>query len=136
MAAVSARGLDEHVRERLRVRAARHGRSTEAEIRAILADAASEPTPSNGRYGIERLPAGSRRDLQSATAAEVFSAFADHVLPFEAEAAAEYAGIVSRREHAGTRIDGFDAQISSLCRTRRDFGDAQTSGTSRTPAST
>lgn len=69
-------------------------------------------------YGIERLPAGYRKDLLSATAAEIFSAFADHVLPFDAEAAAEYAVIVSRRERAGAPIDGFDAQISAICQTR------------------
>ena len=48
MAAVSVRDLDESVRERLRVRAARHGRSMEAEIRAILTDAVTPPTDSNG----------------------------------------------------------------------------------------
>ena len=36
MAAVSIRDLDDWVRERLRIRAARHGRSMEAEMRAIL----------------------------------------------------------------------------------------------------
>ncbi len=44
MAALSIRDLDDEVRQRLRVRAARHGRSMEAEIRAILADAVSEPS--------------------------------------------------------------------------------------------
>ena len=43
LAAVSIRNLDERVKERLRIRAARHGRSMEAEIRAILADAVSRP---------------------------------------------------------------------------------------------
>jgi plasmid stability protein len=43
LAAVSVRNLDERVKERLRVRAARHGRSMEAEIRAILTDAVSRP---------------------------------------------------------------------------------------------
>lgn len=70
------------------------------------------------RYGIERLPADSHKNQLSATAAEVFSAFADHVLPFDAEAAAVYAVIVSRRARAGTPVVGFDAQISSICRTR------------------
>lgn len=42
MAAVSIRDLDDGVRDRLRVRAARNGRSMEAEIRAILADAVGE----------------------------------------------------------------------------------------------
>jgi antitoxin FitA len=36
VAAVSIRDLDDSVREKLRVRAARHGRSMEAEMRAIL----------------------------------------------------------------------------------------------------
>lgn len=48
MAAVSIRGLDDGVRERLRVRAAEHGRSMEAEIRAILTDAVSPPTAPTG----------------------------------------------------------------------------------------
>lgn len=50
MAAVSIRDLDDQVKERLRVRAARHGRSMEAEIRAILADAVSEPSASEGLF--------------------------------------------------------------------------------------
>lgn len=43
MAAVSIRNLDDVVRERLRVRAAAHGRSMEAEMRAILIEAVQEP---------------------------------------------------------------------------------------------
>ncbi len=43
MAAISVRDLDDDVRDRIRVRAARHGRSMEAEIRAILTDAVREP---------------------------------------------------------------------------------------------
>lgn len=43
MAALSIRGLDDDVRERLRIRAARHGRSMEAEIRVILVDAVRDP---------------------------------------------------------------------------------------------
>lgn len=42
MAAISVRDLDEEVAARLKVRAARHGRSMEAEVRAILASAVSE----------------------------------------------------------------------------------------------
>jgi plasmid stability protein len=44
VAAMSIRNLDERVMELLRIRAARHGRSTEAEVRAILADAVREPS--------------------------------------------------------------------------------------------
>lgn len=43
MAAVSVRGLDDGVKERLRIRAASNGRSMEAEIRAVLAEAVREP---------------------------------------------------------------------------------------------
>ncbi len=43
MADISVRNLDRRVKEKLRVRAARHGRSMEAEIRAILEDAVREP---------------------------------------------------------------------------------------------
>jgi antitoxin FitA len=39
MAAITVRDLDDRVREQLRVRAARHGRSMEAEVRLILEDA-------------------------------------------------------------------------------------------------
>lgn len=39
MAGINVRNLDEHVKQRLRVRAARHGRSMEAEARAILTEA-------------------------------------------------------------------------------------------------
>lgn len=45
---MSIRGLDERVKERLRVRAARHGRSMEAEARAILTEAVSEPGDGGG----------------------------------------------------------------------------------------
>ena len=48
MAALSIRNLDDHVRERLRLRAAAHGRSMEAEIRDILTEAVSEPSESRG----------------------------------------------------------------------------------------
>jgi len=48
VAAVSIRNLDDSVRERLRVRAAAHGRSMEAEMRAILADAVREPSDDDG----------------------------------------------------------------------------------------
>lgn len=42
MAALSVRDLDDSVKEKLRLRAARHGRSMEAEIRLILTAAATE----------------------------------------------------------------------------------------------
>ncbi len=43
LASISVRNLKDDVKERLRIRAAHHGRSMESEIRAILAEAVSEP---------------------------------------------------------------------------------------------
>ena len=51
MAAVSIRNLDDTVRERLRIRAAAHGRSMEAEMRAILVEAVREPGDDQGVLG-------------------------------------------------------------------------------------
>lgn len=48
MAAVTIRNLDDRVKERLRVRAAGHGRSMESEIRAILAEAVCGPGDRDG----------------------------------------------------------------------------------------
>jgi plasmid stability protein len=50
VAALSTRGLDDGVRERLRIRAAQHGRSMEAEIRAILVDAVRDPVPATSLF--------------------------------------------------------------------------------------
>ncbi len=48
MAAITVRNLDDNVKHRLRVRAARHGRSMEAEVRAILVEVvAEEEVPQN-----------------------------------------------------------------------------------------
>ncbi len=50
MSAVSIRNLDDRVKERLQVRAAQHGRSMEAEMRAILTEAVSEPGEDAGLF--------------------------------------------------------------------------------------
>jgi plasmid stability protein len=48
VATLTIRGLDDETKARLRVRAARHGRSMEAEVRAILEDALPSQQPSSG----------------------------------------------------------------------------------------
>jgi antitoxin FitA len=48
MATLTVRGLDDATKTRLRVRAAHHGRSMEAEVRAILEDALPSETTSSG----------------------------------------------------------------------------------------
>jgi toxin FitB len=70
------------------------------------------------RYGLERMAEGRRRDRLRTAAEEVFTAFSDYILPFDADAAAHYALVVARREGMGLPIEGFDAQIAAICRTR------------------
>jgi plasmid stability protein len=50
MAALSIRNLDETVKRQLQVRAAQHGRSMEAEARAILIEAVSAPVDTAGLF--------------------------------------------------------------------------------------
>jgi toxin FitB len=70
-------------------------------------------------YGIERLADGRRKQVLRSTAEEVFADFSERVLAFDAEAAVVYATIVSGRDRAGLPIDGFDAQIASICTVHR-----------------
>ncbi len=51
MATLTIRGLDEETKARLRMRAARHGRSMEAEVRSILEEALPAQRPSGGLGG-------------------------------------------------------------------------------------
>lgn len=50
MGAISIRNLDDDIKQRLRLRAAGHGRSMEAEVRAILADAVADPDTADGLF--------------------------------------------------------------------------------------
>ena len=50
MAAISVRNLDDRVKERLRIRAAHHGRSMESEIRAIIEEAVRESDDADGLF--------------------------------------------------------------------------------------
>jgi plasmid stability protein len=67
LSALSIRNLDDQIKERLRVRAARHYRSMEAEVRAIVTDAVAElgearwPVP--GDHGPLRGQGGVELDL-------------------------------------------------------------------------
>jgi antitoxin FitA len=78
---MSIRNLDDHVLERLRVRAARHGRSMEAEVRAILVDAVREPDggPNLGQAIMERFAGlgGVELDLPRREAAARAAEFGD-----------------------------------------------------------
>ena len=52
MADISIRNLDDSVRDRLRVRAASHGRSMESEVRVILTEAVTEPRERAGLVAV------------------------------------------------------------------------------------
>jgi plasmid stability protein len=72
VAALSIRNLDEVVKRRLQVRAASHGRSMEAEVRAILIEAVREPADSAGLFTevLDRFGALGGVDLELAERSE------------------------------------------------------------------
>ncbi len=70
------------------------------------------------RFGIARLPDGRRKQVLLAAAEEIFSVFADQVLPVDAAAAGHYSVIAASRERAGKPIASFDALIAAVCRSR------------------
>ena len=85
------------------------------------------------RYGVAILPAG-RRQTALATAIEAIlrEDFADRILPFDSEAAREYADIAAARRSAGRPFAPADCQIAAIARSRgmavvtrnlRDFED-------------
>ena len=87
------------------------------------------------RYGIALLPAGRCRDaLALAVEAILREDFEDRVLPFDSEAAREYADIAASRRTAGRPVAPADCQIAAIARSRdltiatrnvRDFADME-----------
>lgn len=70
-------------------------------------------------YGVACLPPGTRsRALATAVHSLVTEDFAGRVEPFCAQAATDYATIVSTRRHTGRPISVQDAQIAAICHTR------------------
>jgi predicted nucleic acid-binding protein len=67
-------------------------------------------------HGIERLPDGRRKASLLSAAADLFAAFGDLVKPFDARAAGWFGPVMVQRASAGLPIEGFDAQIASICR--------------------
>lgn len=70
-------------------------------------------------YGIARLPDGRRKDRLTTLAVEVFADFGDVILPFDTQAAHQYAEIVAGRERGGRPIATADAQIAAICASRK-----------------
>src|SRR5688572_11659142 len=52
VATLTVRNIDPEVRQRLRVRAARNGRSMEAELRQIIKDAVSNPAAEDSEFNL------------------------------------------------------------------------------------
>jgi toxin FitB len=84
------------------------------------------------RYGLSRLPAGTRRSRLTEEAEAMFSETQDRLLPFDARAADRYGDLVAAREGAGRPISVADAIIASVAwvhraslatRNLRDFDD-------------
>ncbi|HQH07102.1 MAG TPA: toxin-antitoxin system antitoxin subunit [Phycicoccus sp.] len=63
MGTLTIRNLDDITHARLRVRAARNGRSVEAEVRAVLAEATGAPDE-NVLMALNRAVAGEGADLE------------------------------------------------------------------------
>ena len=87
------------------------------------------------RLGILRLPAGQRKALLLDLVEQIFKDdFYDRCLPFDCEAAFEYAVIVDQRNRQGHPISVEDAQIAAIARTAelalttrntKDFSDIE-----------
>ena len=87
------------------------------------------------RYGVALLPTGRRQiALASAIDAILREDFVDRILPFDSEAAQEYADIAAARRSAGRIVPPADCQVAAIARSRgmavatrnvRDFEDIQ-----------
>ncbi len=87
------------------------------------------------RFGAAILPAGRRRaTLISDIERMLRDAFEDRVLPFDSQAAREYADIAAMRRCAGRTVAPADCQIAAIARSRdmavatrnvRDFEDIE-----------
>ena len=80
MATLMIRGLDEAVKARLRVQAAEHGRSLEAEARLLLAAALSgrRPLRGLGSYIHEQFAEIGGADLETPRSSETAGALSRH----------------------------------------------------------
>ncbi len=59
MGSLTVRNIGEHVKQRLRIRAAANGRSMEEEVRLLLAEGAVEAAPAKPSTGKSHTPARS-----------------------------------------------------------------------------
>ena len=68
-------------------------------------------------YGIALMPPGRRRrERERAARALLDETLGGRILPFDTDAAEEYAGIRSRRDQMGRPTSSADAMIAAICR--------------------
>jgi hypothetical protein len=65
-------------------------------------------------YGLERMPAGRRREGLRVAIEAILDGLSGRVLPFESVAARAYAGLVAQREATGRSMSQSDAQIGAI----------------------
>lgn len=70
------------------------------------------------RYGIARLPEGTRKQSIASAADRILTTFSHRIVYFDLAAANAYGDLVARREALGRPISVFDAQIAAACRAR------------------
>ena len=69
------------------------------------------------RYGVAKMPNGKRKKALEADVGGILQQeFAGRILPFDSNAAVEYAAIVSARRTLAKPISQFDAQIAAIAR--------------------
>ena len=71
------------------------------------------------RRGLARLPFGRRRrELELTFHSLASRGFGDRVFDFDAAAAEVFGDVVTARERAGRRLEGFDGLIAAIARSR------------------
>jgi toxin FitB len=85
-------------------------------------------------FGIELMPAGRRRVALDTAARETLDDFETRILPFDSDAAREFARIAAGRRNLGRPISQTDAQIAAIARSHgaavatRNAGDLEHCG--------
>ena len=88
-------------------------------LQPILSVFTTTVTQAEILYGVELLPDGKRNNKLKTAVQTLFSErFKGRILPFDIEAAVEYAEIASSRRASGIPVSQFDAQIAAITRTR------------------
>jgi plasmid stability protein len=98
MSSITIRNLDPAIKERLRIRAAEHGHSMEAEVRRILQTALTNPAV----------------QTEAAARAMFVEDFDGRILPFDREAARIYAELFAPRRRAGQPAATMDLMIAAI----------------------